>query len=654
MTSFLAGVALKSVVVLAAAWLITFLLRRRSAAARHMVWTAASAALLALPFLSLSLPALSVNMGRAMALPGIVFEATSTAAREAPVSHAAGKVSAASPIVRRTWRPDWRFAVILLWAAGAAVSLLRMLMAWTAIWRIRRASDRFPIADLGVLTGSLGLKRDVDVLESGAGSMPMSFGMLRPAILLPADAAEWTEERRRMVLLHELAHVRRGDFATHVLARTMLGVYWWNPLAWLAWRESLKERECAADDLVLTAGAPAADYAGHLLEIARSMQPAPEMEWAAVAMVRRSQLEGRLKSILDARVNRRGARRVSAWVAAMAAAAMVIPLAAVRAQQPQQSAETKLPIDIDAIARAAAAQKSHEILDKAARAAEALENYDTAQKLLESSLEVREDVAGRDSVDYGVGLLKLGELESRRGNEDQAIEFYTRAAAVLGNKPEAAPALIYLGFSAVRKKNFDQAIDYFGRAKLVDPAHAGEATMWMAVVRDKEKNTQEADQLFRQAMALAESDPGEVSTIMRVYAGFLTERGRNEEADSMRQQATALWKTRREQTLATARANAASDVYRIGNGVTSPSLVSKVAVQYTDEARAAKLQGTVVVYAEIGTDGVPRNLVVATGVGMGLDDKAIAAIRQWRFNPGMKDGVPVVVSAMIEVNFRLM
>ena len=111
-------------------------------------------------------------------------------------------------------------------------------------------------------------------------------------VFLPCDAAGWSEERRRIVLLHELAHVRRGNAATQLLARLSLIVNWWNPLAWAAWREFLTERERATDDMVLDAGARASDYASHLLEVARAMQATPRLGWAAVAMARRSHWRG--------------------------------------------------------------------------------------------------------------------------------------------------------------------------------------------------------------------------------------------------------------------------------------------------------------------------------------------------------------------------
>jgi len=201
--------------------------------------------------------------------------------------------------------------LLLLWAAGATAAGTRTLAAYAVAGRARRSARPFPDGGLAtMLARTLGIRRRVDVLEIKPGCMPMAFGVLRPAILMPADACAWSEEKRRMVLLHELAHVRRGDAATHLLARAAMALYWWNPLAWTAWREFLKEGERAADDLVLNTG----------------------------ALARRSQLEGRLLAILDSGVNRAAPSRASVLAAATLAVAMVAPLAALRAQAPSREA----------------------------------------------------------------------------------------------------------------------------------------------------------------------------------------------------------------------------------------------------------------------------------------------------------------------------
>jgi periplasmic protein TonB len=95
-------------------------------------------------------------------------------------------------------------------------------------------------------------------------------------------------------------------------------------------------------------------------------------------------------------------------------------------------------------------------------------------------------------------------------------------------------------------------------------------------------------------------------------------------------------------------------VFRVGGGVTAPALLFKVEPEYSEEARKAKYQGTVVLYVEVDPSGKAKNLRVLRSLGLGLDEKAIEAVNKWKFKPGFKDGKPVTVAATIEVNFRLL
>lgn len=95
-------------------------------------------------------------------------------------------------------------------------------------------------------------------------------------------------------------------------------------------------------------------------------------------------------------------------------------------------------------------------------------------------------------------------------------------------------------------------------------------------------------------------------------------------------------------------------VFRVGGGVTAPALLYKVEPEYSEEARKAKYQGTVVLYVEVDAVGRPRNMRVVRSLGLGLDEKAMEAVQKWRFKPGYKDGKAVTVAATIEVNFRLL
>ena len=94
--------------------------------------------------------------------------------------------------------------------------------------------------------------------------------------------------------------------------------------------------------------------------------------------------------------------------------------------------------------------------------------------------------------------------------------------------------------------------------------------------------------------------------------------------------------------------------YKIGGGVSAPSVLFKVEPEYSEEARKAKFQGTVVLFVVVDEKGNPTNLKVIRPLGLGLDQKAIEAVEKWKFSPGKKDGKPVAVQATIEVNFRLL
>jgi TonB family protein len=95
-------------------------------------------------------------------------------------------------------------------------------------------------------------------------------------------------------------------------------------------------------------------------------------------------------------------------------------------------------------------------------------------------------------------------------------------------------------------------------------------------------------------------------------------------------------------------------LYRIGNGVSAPLVLSKMEPQYTEEARKASVQAIVVTSLVVRQDGSPTDVRVIRGAGFGLDEKAVESIRTWQFKPAMKEGKPVAVFATVEVNFRLL
>ena len=193
------------------------------------------------------------------------------------------------------------------------VLLLRIGVGIAATQRIGRRAARPRDGEWVRLAAKLGrrigLSRPVRILSSSHTSVPMTWGWLRPVVLVQEAGATWSAARKRVVLLHELNHVKRHDCASQLVAHVASAVYWFNRLVWLAARALRVERERTCDEAVVADGTKASSYAGHLLEIARGHQGARWSLVTAVAMARRSQLEGRLLSILDAGQRRRPSRR---------------------------------------------------------------------------------------------------------------------------------------------------------------------------------------------------------------------------------------------------------------------------------------------------------------------------------------------------------
>jgi hypothetical protein len=176
-------------------------------------------------------------------------------------------------------------------------------------------------------TRRAGLSSRVRLLRSRDQTMPLVGGALRPAIVIPAVADLWDDDRRRAVLLHEIAHVARLDCLTQTLAEIGAAIYWPHPGAWWLARRLRVESELACDDCVLTSGTEPRDYAGHLLEIAHSHggDRAPAL---VLGMARPRQLEGRMLAILDAtRVRTRA--DAGRWRLGLVATALIVaPLSA--------------------------------------------------------------------------------------------------------------------------------------------------------------------------------------------------------------------------------------------------------------------------------------------------------------------------------------
>ncbi|HVE85929.1 MAG TPA: M56 family metallopeptidase, partial [Myxococcales bacterium] len=383
--------SVKVTVLLLAAALATVLVRRAPAAARHFVWSLAVAGALALPVLGALLPSWRVAVLPPPAAPEViepVMDVEPVSAMEVVIQPASvpapvrlHRVSRPAPFrlamaprgvavvpltpAAEAWAqvpaPPARPArslgaggwVAALWAAGVALALLRLLAGRIGVRllarRARPVVDPGPLAVLERLRRRMGIRRAVALLQADRATLPMTWGTLHPAVLLPAEAHAWTTDRLELVLLHELAHVRRLDALTQLVAQLACAIYWFHPLVWLAARRMRALREYACDDHVLNCGTRASAYAGEILELLRSLRSDPLAPASAtLAMARRSHIEGRLVAILDPGARRRAFGSRSAGLVGALGLLVLMPLAALQptaaAQpQPQDAPKGTLP-----------------------------------------------------------------------------------------------------------------------------------------------------------------------------------------------------------------------------------------------------------------------------------------------------------------------
>lgn len=303
------------------------LARRQSAALRHWILAAAIGCAAAAPLLPRVLPLWD------LALPELGPMLADAAAGVRPPESAGNPVTGGStPLVQRqeigTARWSASRIVAWLWRAwilGAALSFLVLFIGvCRLVWlsaRAERLREGPWVALSAGISREYGVRREIAILESRHPALLVTWGVLHPAIMLPAGARDWPEARVRVVLSHELAHIQRGDWIPQLLAEILRSAFWFNPLLWIASGRLRLESERACDDAVLRRGIAGPEYAAHLLDLARAARqhrlrltpgfPAP-------AMARPCSLERRVTAMLTTGINRtpttRSARTASALV----------------------------------------------------------------------------------------------------------------------------------------------------------------------------------------------------------------------------------------------------------------------------------------------------------------------------------------------------
>ncbi len=549
---------IKATIVLIAALVVIPLLQRRSAAERHGVWTAALAMASLLPLLTSLLPSWEPAWAqRAADVWPAVFQSPASSDSVGDITIRATGIDAGDWTLASSVPWLWLTGSLLLFVTLARQALhLRRLMTGGGAPRTEHRAIASRVAE------SLSLAAPRLTYSDGV-HVPLAWGLRRAHIVLPRTAHDWPDERVWAVCAHEMAHIARGDWITHLVAEIACRIYWFHPLFWMVCTQMSRDSERAADDIVIGLGARGTDYASHLIEIVRASRP--DAGWApTVAMARRSGLEHRIAALLNGLVNRARLSRRSAAAILTVACLVGGPLAAL-------GARTRSTIEIR-----------------------------TSNLPPIDDLDVRE-LAGDDSEP----VREIRQVEPIAGDIAPSVAEYTTPPLY---SDEARRRGIE-GVVLVRA-----AIDASGR------------------VRDAEVTQGLGAGLEQNALVALRQ--------WRFHPGT-----RNGAAVAMDVEIEITFTLRNDSI----NAQIANDmVSLVGPGVTPPQAVRIVNPRSPHDS----LTGTVVLDVVLLEDGTPRIVRILRSLRTDLDDIAVEAFTQWRFSPAQKDGRPIKVRMNAAVRFH--
>ncbi|HWB98902.1 MAG TPA: M56 family metallopeptidase, partial [Bryobacteraceae bacterium] len=508
------------------------------------------------------------------------------------------------------------FTAIALFAIAAGIAIrLANLMAGLVRLRAYRRRGRLLSRDLGIP----GTPRHVEVMVSSDVSGPVTFGWRQPVVLLPAGFPSLSPAMREAILCHELMHVERGDWLLILAEELFRAALWFHPAVWWVIGEIHLAREQAVDESVLETTQAREPYMDALLAMA-GVPTAGAADLAPAPMfLRRRHLKRRLVAIVkEVRM-----KRVSpARLACVTTAALLIVLAvgwtatgifplAAAPRYANDGAGVTVNIAASHLLHRAPVSYPDEAL------AEGVEGTVVAQLRLDSNGEVADA-----AILSGPQELRKAVLESVLAwHFDKADAGEPQTISVQFVRPVHPPPVLPMPAAAAA----------LPPAPPQPPASIGK----LRHILINGVPEQMADSI-RSALAIHEGDdltPAELSAATARARGFdlHLQTALRRQTDGQIDLAIELPPTMQIAAAAPPPQNLdESDVMSVGNGVLPPALLSKVDPQYTEQARAAKYEGSVLLAVVIGLDGRATDMKVVKSLGMGLDEKAIEAVQQWQ------------------------
>jgi beta-lactamase regulating signal transducer with metallopeptidase domain len=617
--------AFKMSVVLLLALALAASLRRRSAALRH--WVLALGILLAAltPLVGGVLPSWNLPVLRwaapapALTATGRVMQLSSASADLTPARAAVDSASSATPVLPTI--------ALLLWAVGAVIGV-----AWVAAGGLRlRALARRgrPVRRVAWLR----LARDVSIdyriaepvtlIQSAHPHLLVTWGRRRPKVLLPAAARFWSDARIDIVLRHELAHIKRGDWAVQIGAVLVRAVCWFNPLAWIAYRQLRQESERACDDMVLRHGVDGADYAGHLVAIARDVCHSRRAFVPAPAIAHTSTLETRIRAMLNPRCDRTSPTRASRALttASLLATTVVVAAAALSAAAPTTTVVTP-PMAVSPANSPLERERSapSTVVDVTMTADAAAAPVDAAAQ------------SGRGALS-GTVIDQLGGLLP--GVEMTLTSDATGGALVTTTDNRGGFA-----FRDVRPGTYTlQAASLAGFKNVRVPVSVA------------------ADVAQSKSLVMSVGSLEETITVTGTRGGSPVQsapRTPRPTIDSSGRERSAL-----ADVMADIARNSTFKAGTVGGQIKAPMKTLHVSPIYPASAQSTGAEGVVSLVARIGVDGhvlealQARESDVNAPVHPDLVAAAIEAVHAWEFTPTLLNGVPVEVQMTVSVQFSL-
>ncbi len=365
------NLTLKSTIILLIAILVNRCLNHASASVRHWIWSLTFCSLLFFPIISSLFPNKPVHLlpkrvtQRSMEADHTVssiISSNSTEKEQASTKNAEdlstyGTVTSGTPpsaridngyhrnpqtnLLQAKSKNMFRYfgtnLVPLAWSLGVLFLLIRTTIAISRLQWLSRKRNNFHSKKweetLKDISNRYAFQRSVRIVVNRHIPIPATLGIFRPVLLIPEKATHWTEEKRRVVLLHELAHMKRHDYLTNLISQLACVLYWINPLIWIASRWFRIERESACDNFVLSQGIVNSDYAHHLLDIARSLSRIRRVTHYAVTMAIRSGFKARLEHILSHKIRQNRLTTSAVIISTMVFLLVILPLSIANLQE---------------------------------------------------------------------------------------------------------------------------------------------------------------------------------------------------------------------------------------------------------------------------------------------------------------------------------